>query len=112
MVFGTGRTRGSCEITGKTDTFGPGSVFAHTITLNEPFGVDKLGEEVVRVKDGKETVVESRKDGQSAAPSNGKVVCYAVSSDTLIKAWGAGTYVMRVYRGEEKIAEAAFKLTE
>lgn len=112
VTFGTGRNKSTCEITGKTDTFGPGSVFAHAITLDEAFGVDRLGEEVVRVKDGKETVVQSREDGQNAAPAKAKIVCYAVGSDNLIRAWGAGTYVMRVYRGEDKIAQGTFKLTE
>ena len=112
LTFGTGRNRSTCEISGKTDTFGPGSVFAHTVTLGEAFGVDRLGEEVVRVKDGKETVVQSRDDGAVPAPPKGKVVCYAVGSDGLISSWGPGTYVMRIYRGEDKIAQATFKLTQ
>ena len=112
LVLGAGRNRQTCEITAKTDTFGPGSVFAHAISLNEPFGVNALGEEVSRVADGKEKIVQSRQDGQNAAPSRAKIVCYAVATDNLIKAWGAGTYIMRIYRGDEKIAAATFKLTK
>jgi hypothetical protein len=112
LVLGTGRNRQTCEITGKTDTFGPGSVFAQSISLDEPFGVNALGEEIARVTDGKEKIVQSREDGQTAAPSKAKIVCYAVGSDNLIRAWGAGTYVLRIYRGDEKIAQGTFKLTE
>ncbi len=112
LTLGTGRNRQTCEITGQTDTFGPGSVFAHAIALNEAFGVDRLGEEVVRVADSKETIVQTRQDGQNAAPSKAKIVCYQVPSNNLIKAWGAGNFVMWIYRGDEKIAEAAFTLTK
>lgn len=112
LLLGTGRNRQTCEIAGKTDTFPPGSVFAHSISLDEPFAVNALGEEISRVADGKEKVVQSRQEGQNAVSSKAKIVCYAVSTDNLIKAWGAGTYLMRIYRGDEKIAEAAFKLTK
>jgi hypothetical protein len=112
LVLGGGRNRQTCEISGETDTFAPGSVFAQSITLDEAFGVSALGEEVSRVTDGKEKVVQSRQSGQVAAPSRAKVVCYATAANNLIKAWGAGTYIMRVYRGDEKIAEAGFKLTK
>ncbi len=112
LVLGTGRNRQTCEITGKTDTFGPGSVFAHSISLDEPFGVNALGEEIARVADGKEKVVQSRQAGQNAAPSRAKIVCYAVGTDNLIKAWGVGSYVIRIFRGDEEIAEATFSLTK
>jgi hypothetical protein len=112
IAFGTGRSSQTCAISGKTDTFGPGSVFAYAITLNEAFGVDTLGEDVVRIKDGKETAVQSREKDQISAQAKAKVVCYAVATNNLIKAWGAGTFVMRIYRGEEKIAEGTFKLTQ
>lgn len=113
VTFGTERNKKTCEIGGKTDTFAPGTTFAHAIALKEAFGVSSVIEEISRVADdGKETVVQSKKDGETAVSSKQKVTCYAVSANNLIRAWGAGSYVMRVFRGDEKIAEGRFKLTE
>lgn len=112
LTLGTSRNRQTCAISGATDTFGPGTIFAHSISLDEAFGVNRLGEEIARVAGGKETIVQSRQDGQNAAPTRAKIVCYAVSSNNLINAWGAGSYVMRVYRGDEEIAEGTFALTK
>jgi hypothetical protein len=112
LTFGTGRSKG-CAITGETDTFGPGSVFAHAITVKEAFGVKSVAEEVVLIgADGKEKVVQTKKDGITDVNSKQKVACYAVASNNLIRAWGAGTFVMRVYRGDEKLAEGKFTLTK
>ncbi len=112
LAFGTGRNRSTCEITGQTDTFGPGTTFAHSITLNDAFGVGSVIEEISRVgADGKETVVQSKQDGATEVSSKRKVTCYSVAANNLIRAWGAGTYVMRVFRGDEKLAEGRFTLT-
>jgi hypothetical protein len=40
------------------------------------------------------------------------VTCYSVSANNLIRAWGPGAYVMRVFRGDEKLAEGRFNLAQ
>jgi hypothetical protein len=113
LAFGTGRNRSTCEITGPTDTFAPGTTFAHSITLKEAFGVSSVVEEIARVgADGKETVVQSKQDGETEVSSKRKVTCYSVSANNLIRAWGPGAYVMRVFRGDEKLAEGWFNLAQ
>ncbi|HET8587807.1 MAG TPA: zinc ribbon domain-containing protein [Candidatus Limnocylindria bacterium] len=113
LTFGTERNKKTCEIGGQTDTFAPGTTFAHAIGMPEAFGVSSVIEEIAQVgADGKEKVVQSKKDGETQVSSKQKVSCYAVSANNLIRAWGPGSYVMRVFRGEEKIAEGRFKLTQ
>lgn len=113
LTFGTERNKKTCEIGGKTDTFAPDTTFAHSITMPEAFGVSSVIEEISQVgAEGKEKVVQSKKDGETQVSSKQKVTCYAVSANNLIKAWGAGDFVMRVFRGDEKIAEGRFTLTK
>jgi len=111
LVFGTGRNPQTCAIINPTSTFGPGTFFAHTITLKTPLGVSVLGEDVVRISDGKVLQSHTTADGQNPVYPNQKVACFQVTSDTVIRAWGTGDFVMRVYRGNQKIAEGRFKLT-
>ncbi len=111
LIFGTGRNRQTCAITNPTSTFGPGTFFAHAITLNAPLGVSTIGEDVVRASDGRVLQSHKTSDGQNAVFPNQKVACFQVTSDAVIQAWGTGDFVMRVYRGDKKIAEAPFKLT-
>jgi hypothetical protein len=113
LTFGTERNKKTCEIGGATDTFAAGTTFAHSIAMPEAFGVSTVIEEISQIgADGKEKVVQSKKDGETQVSSKQKVTCYAVSANNLIRAWGHGTFVMRVFRGEEKIAEGRFKLTQ
>ena len=68
VAFGTGINNAE-EATGATDTFGPGSNFCHSVALTEPFGVDRIQEEVLRVEeDGSLTEVQPRRSGRRAAP--------------------------------------------
>lgn len=113
LTFGTQRNKNTCEIGGQTDTFAPDTTFAHSIAMPEPFGVGSVVEEISQVDaEGKEKVVQSKKDGETQVASKKKVTCYAVSANNLIRAWGPGNFVMRVFRGEEKIAEGRFTLTQ
>lgn len=111
LTFGTGRNRQTCAIINPTSTFGPGTFFAHSITLKVPLGVSTIGEDVVRVSDGKVLQSHKSSDGQNPVFANQKVACFQVTSNAVIRAWGTGDFVMRLYRGDQKIAEAAFKLT-
>ena len=115
IAFGTGWDNTARQITGATSAFTAASAgFAHSITLSAPIGVDRLQEEVVRVAaDGKETVVQPRVDGvvlvNPALASDG--LKFASSVTKLIAKWGTGTFIMRVYRGLDLLAEGSFTLS-
>jgi hypothetical protein len=112
IVFGTGWDDAAHTITGETTAFTAGSAgWAHSISLAEPIGVDRLEEEVVRVEaDGSETVVQARKDGVVLV--NATLLTEGLKSsltvEQLIRAWGTGTHILRIYRGEELLAEGTF----
>jgi hypothetical protein len=113
IAFGTGIDP-SGQITGATDTFTPGVNFAHVITMTEPFGVAEVGEQVVQVaEDGTETEVVAAAGNTltvDPASTTGGIVCCVAGE--LINELGPGNFVLRVYRGEELIAQGAFRLTE
>ena len=112
LAFGTAFDPATKQITAPATAFAPGSVFAHSITLTEPFGVGQIQEEVVRVaEDGTETVVQRRNATRLIVDPSATIAAFSVNTNLLIESWGAGTYRMRVYRGDELLAEGEFQLT-
>jgi hypothetical protein len=113
IAFGTG-IDGSGQITGATDTFTPGVYFAHVITMTEAFGVAAVGEQVVKVaEDGTETEVVAAAGNSlhvDPASTSGGIVCCLARE--LINELGPGNFILRVYRGDELIAEGAFVFAE
>ena len=113
VAFGTGIDPNG-QITGATDAFTPGVYFAHVITVTEPFGVAELGEQVVQVaEDGTETEVVGAAGNTltvDPASTRGGIVCCIAGE--LINELGPGNFILRVYRGEELIAQGAFRLAE
>lgn len=112
LAFGTG-VNGSGALTGKTDTFAPGGVFAHLITNSAAFGVPQVGEGVVRIAaDGKETkIVDPAQNTLGVTPS-AKQAVFQVATDALRNALGGpGKFRMEIYLGKKKIAQATFTLT-
>ena len=63
---------------------------------------------------GKETIVQSRTDPNSVvhiSPS-AKIFGFVVSTNSLIQDWnGGGIFIMRIWRGNEKLAEGRFTLS-
>jgi hypothetical protein len=113
LAFGTG-VDGAGKLTGKTDTFAPGSTFAHLVTNSAAFGTNLVGEGVIKIAaDGKETqVVDPAKNTLPVSPSAKQGVFGPISTDELRKALGgAGKYRMEVYLGKKKIAQGVFTLT-
>jgi hypothetical protein len=110
ITFGTGLTA-SKTISGKTDTFGPGSTFAHSVSAKEPFGVSTLYETVVRVADdGTESPMQTRYP--VPVTKTAKVFGFVVSTNSLLRDWaGGGNFIMRIYDGQTLIAEGSFTLT-
>jgi hypothetical protein len=109
ITFGTGLTA-SKAVSGKTDTFGPGSYFAHSVAAKNPFGVSTLYETVVRVADdGTESAVQTRYP--VPVNKNAKVFGFVVSTSSLLRDWaGGGNFVMRIYDGQTLIAQGSFTL--
>jgi hypothetical protein len=109
ITFGTGLDSKS-QVTGQTDTFGSSGYFAYRVTSTTAFGVSTLYETVVRVmNDGSEQMVQNR---ETVSVSTGaKSFAVRVSVSSLLSAWnGAGTFVMRLYKGTTLIAEGQFTL--
>lgn len=114
LTFGLGLNAETQRVINPSDTFTPGTTFAHSIELTAPFGVTQLGEEVARVnEDGTETVVITAAENQvDLQDPNATVDGFTVPTNALLEALGAGTYVMRVYRGSELLAQGSFNLVE
>lgn len=83
----------------------------YSVTTTQPFGVTTLSEDVVRVANGTETVVDPRANNQVRVSASAKIFGFLLSTNDLLKAWnGGGAFILRVYRGNEKIAEGHFTL--
>lgn len=113
VVFGTGLNSSSTDITGPTTAFSAGIAFAHAIKLTEPFGVDTIQEEVVHVAaGGAETVVQPRADGGLPVNASKTAEGFRVrDAGTLVRGWGIGDFILRVYRGGQLLAEGRFTLS-
>jgi hypothetical protein len=113
LTFGLGLNVETQRVINPTDTFTPGTTFAHSIELTAPFGVTQLGEEVARINDdGSETIVITTENQVDLQDPNATVDGFTVPTNALLDALGAGTYVMRVYRGTELLAQGTFILAE
>ncbi len=112
VTFGTALDRGTQTVSAPATTFTPQSAaFAHSIAFTAPYGAATLSEEVVKVAgDGTESIVQTRQAGTFAVDPAATVLGYSAPIGGLYRDWGAGQYVMRVYRGDEKVAEATFTL--
>jgi hypothetical protein len=113
LSFGLGLNVETQRVINPSDTFTPGTTFAHSIELTSPFGVTQIAEQVSRVsKDGSETVVITAEENPLTVDPNATVDGFTVPTNALLDALGAGTYVMRVYRGSELLAQGTFILVE
>ena len=101
------------EVSQLTDTFTSGTRFCYSIQLTDPFGVSTINEEIARVEsDGTFTIVQGRNSdaGTLKVDAGLTIAGYSFSTNPMLRSWGAGTYVMREYRGDELIAESQFIL--
>ena len=113
LTFGLGLNAETQRVTNPTDTFAPGTTFAHSIELTAPFGVTQIGEGVSQIaEDGSETMVINPEENSSTWIPEAMVDGFTVPTNALLDPLGAGTYVMRVYRGSELLAQGTFILTE
>jgi hypothetical protein len=112
ITFGTELNPDTKEVTNPTTTFTAGVGFAHSITMTEPFAVNKILEEVVRIgAGGAETIVQQRVGSELDVSAVATSAGFRVSdAGNLIAAWGTGNFILRVYRNQELLAEGAFTL--
>ena len=111
LTFGTALDDATRTVSAATNTFTPQSgTFAHSIAFAEAVGADAISEEVTKVADGVETIVQTRQAGTFAVDPAATVLGYSAPIGGLYADWGAGEYVMRVYRGDEKVAQGIFIL--
>lgn len=112
ITFGTVLDGATRTVSQPTDQFTPqAGAFAHSIAFAAPYGAAALVEEVARVAgDGSEKIVQSRAEGANNADPNASVEGYSVPVSRVYQAWGTGNFVMRIYRGDEKVAEGTFTL--
>jgi len=112
LTFGTGIDPDTRQVTGETAAYTAGTgTFAHSISLGEPFAVAELFEEVVRIEaDGTETLVQARTDGGVDVTATSQVAGFQVPVANL-SGWGTGNFTMRIYRGEELLAEGSFSIS-
>jgi hypothetical protein len=114
ISFGRGLDRSTRQVLYPTTVFGPNEFFGHSVSVPQPFGVATVTEEVVRVANGKETVVQARTapDSQVHISPSAKIFGFLVSTNSLLQDWnGGGIFVMRIWRGNEKLAEGRFTLS-
>lgn len=113
VTFGTGINSTTKEVTGTTSDFTAGKAFAHSIKLTEAFAVNVIQEEVIRVAaDGTQTVVQPREGSDLQVSAVSMVAGFRVrDAGNLIPAWGTGSFILRVYRGVELLAEGTFTLS-
>ncbi|MEX0710227.1 MAG: zinc ribbon domain-containing protein [Chloroflexota bacterium] len=113
VTFGTGIDPDTRAVTGATSSFSAGVAFAHSIQLIEPFAVNVIQEEVIRVADdGGLTVVQPREGSDLTVQADLMVAGFRVADAAgLIDAWGTGNFILRVYRGVELLAEGRFSFS-
>ena len=114
LTFGLGLNVDTQRVTDPTDTFTAGTTFAYSVELTAPFGVTQIAAQVARLnKDGSETVVITAEENPLPVQDPSATVDgYTVPTNALLDVLGAGTYVMRVYRGTELLAQGTFILAE
>jgi len=114
LTFGLGLNVDTQQVTDPSDTFIAGTTFAYSVELTAPFGVTEIAAQVARInKDGSETVVITAEENPLPVQDPSATVDgFTVPTNALLDALGAGTYVMRVYRGTELLAQGTFILAE
>lgn len=112
VTFGTGINADTKEVTGATSDFSAGKAFAHSIKLTQPFAVNVIQEEVIKVAaDGTQTIVQPKEGSDLRVSAVSMIAGFRVrDAGNLIPSWGTGNFILRVYRGVELLAEGHFTL--
>jgi hypothetical protein len=113
ITYGPALDPVSGEAIQPTDRFRDGDLFAYSVRMPAPPGVDTILVEIIRLNDdATETVAQPPSEQGIVATST--VVAFEVEASTLLDAWGPGTYAMRIYLpgGSDPFAAGRFTLVE
>ncbi len=113
LTFGTSLDEND-QIAEPVDTFTPGMIFAHSISVPEPFGVSRIGEGIFRIlEDGTEEEVVRAIDNQPGVVPDLTIAGFeAGDAVNFLEEWGPGLYEMRVFAADRLIAVGRFTLAE
>lgn len=95
ITFGTGRDPSTGQLVGTGGTFQAGGSFVYRLELDEPIGAATVWVEVTRTEPAPGVVVQDPSP-LAADPASPRVE-FEVPIDSLLGAWGPGTYEMRIY---------------
>jgi hypothetical protein len=112
ITYGTALDPASGEAVRPADRFRAGDDFAYSVRLAAAPGVDKILVEIIRLDGASETIVQVPSEQGIVATS--AVFAFQVHASTLLKAWGPGSYAMRIYLpgGHDPFATGRFTLVE
>jgi hypothetical protein len=113
ITYGTALDSVTGEAVQETDRFRDGDPFVYSVRMPAPSGVDTIMVEIIRLNaDGTETVAQRPSEQGIVATS--PVFAFEVRTTDLLRAWGAGTYAMRIYLpgAADLLAAGRFTLVE
>jgi hypothetical protein len=96
IVFGTALDPDSGVAVGSTNRFRAGDPFAYSVTLDAAPGIDSILVEIDKLGIGGRDVVQEP-SVQHILPSS-PTFAFQVQTDDLLRAWGDGTFEMRIFR--------------
>jgi hypothetical protein len=113
IAFGTELDPATAQVVeaSRTERFIAGDTFAYSVAADAQ-RPDVVYVEVVRVTGDAEQVVQAIADGEQQVPAERPAVAFTVPADTLIAAFGTGTYRMRIFADPDAtpIAHGTFEL--
>ena len=109
IAFGTALDSATGVAIRPTDRFASGDLFAYSVQLAAPIGRDAVEVEVLRVGQPPSVVQEPAAQEVS---SKSRLIAFSVPANALIKAFGEGEFVMRIYGdpSDKPLAEGHFRL--
>jgi hypothetical protein len=113
IAFGTGLDQATGEVASdlRTDRFAAGDRFAYSLRPTGPPGTDELYVEVMRLE-ADQTVTPVQTPAPQPITPDAEVIAYDVPADALLRDFGPGMFVMRIYLdpAAPPIAEGRFEL--
>lgn len=110
IVFGS-QLDANRNVTEPIDTFTPSLAFAYSVTMPEPFGVNTIENEIVKLNDEGGNVVLPKQE----VPVDPNLATYGYVIGTagdFLGAWGPGEFEWRVYISGELAARGTFRYSE
>lgn len=113
VAYGTALDPVTGEAVQATDRFREGDPFVYSVQMPAAPGVDTILVEIIRLNvDGTETVAQ--RPSEQGIVASSPVFAFEVPATKLLRAWGPGTYAMRIYLpgAVDPLATGRFTLVE